>query len=215
MRRFRFTILAVCLVLLWLGGTDLALWQRNPAPATVQLTTLEERGAPREWLRITDACFDLERAISMSGDIPPKALLVPLTSTPEGQNDQVWVESREPEYLELMISYHVLPDSEWEKKQFLLKNRERFHPCREIEGMLASTTTATANRNKLLKVLERADIDPPIDVLFISEGKEPSTWRGSFFAAVGLLGMIRIFTRWRNRSPEPAGDSDLSLPPRE
>ncbi|MBE0596337.1 MAG: hypothetical protein IH614_03605 [Desulfuromonadales bacterium] len=211
MRRFRFTILAVCLVLLWLGGNDLALWQRNPAPEILSLASLEEQGAPREWLRVTDTCFNLERAISMSGDIPPKALLVPLTSVAGGPNDQVWVETREPAYLELMVSYHILPNSEWEKEQFRLNNQERFHPCRDVEGMLASPLIATANRNKLLEVLKGAGITPPADVLLLSEAKEPPTLRGVFFFAIGLLGLLRVFTTWRR--PSDASGNDGLTPP--
>ena len=33
MKRFRFTLLAICLVLLYLGWIDVALFLRNPAPA--------------------------------------------------------------------------------------------------------------------------------------------------------------------------------------
>ncbi len=37
MRRFRYTLIAVCLVLLFLGGSDLQLWYNNQAPRPVSI----------------------------------------------------------------------------------------------------------------------------------------------------------------------------------
>ncbi len=55
MRRFRYTLIAVCLVLLFLGVTDLILWFNNQTPQSISIETLEQTGAPREWLQVTAA----------------------------------------------------------------------------------------------------------------------------------------------------------------
>jgi hypothetical protein len=50
MQRFRFTLMAVCLLLLFLGGSDLKILFENPHPHQVALAALvrgEVPGAPR------------------------------------------------------------------------------------------------------------------------------------------------------------------------
>ena len=46
MERFRFTLIAICLVLLYLGGNDLLLWFNNQSPQPVTISQLEDSGAP-------------------------------------------------------------------------------------------------------------------------------------------------------------------------
>ena len=52
MNRFRFTILALCLVLLFLGFTDLQLFFNNPEPAVVSISELEQDGGGRYRVRL-------------------------------------------------------------------------------------------------------------------------------------------------------------------
>ena len=69
MKRFRFTLIAVCLVLLYLGVNDLLLWFKNQTPQTITISQLEASGAPQEWLKIKAGYLDLDRAISTSGTV--------------------------------------------------------------------------------------------------------------------------------------------------
>ncbi len=78
MKRFRVTIIAVCIILGWLAYTDLTLYLRNPEPLKISIAELEANGAPREWLQIDDGVQNLLQAINMSGTMEITSFLVPL-----------------------------------------------------------------------------------------------------------------------------------------
>ncbi len=199
MKRFRYTLLAVCLVLLLLGIHDIRLLLRNPAPLSISLADLESQGAPREWLRIRDARLDLLEAISTSGSIELDAFLVPLR-TERNQPVRVMVETRDPAVMELLRTYYFKLDSERERQEFLAKNRDAFFPQQEVTGMLVGNIIATANRDRLLGLAQQVGMDVADDVIFISEGKTPPKWRGIFFTLTGLAGLIRILRPQRDSS---------------
>jgi hypothetical protein len=94
MRRFRYTLIAVCLVLLFLGVSDLILWFNNQAPHHVSIDELEQKRTPGEWLEVTSGYQDLDRAISTSGSLEMEALLVPLVMHPDQEQIHVMVETR-------------------------------------------------------------------------------------------------------------------------
>ena len=119
MRRFRYTLIAVCLVLLFLGVSDLTLWFNNQAPQPVSIETLEQIGAPAEWLEAKAGYQDLDRAISTSGSLEMEALLVPLVAHPDQEQIHIMVETRDPHQLKLFQDYHFFTDTLPEKKEFL------------------------------------------------------------------------------------------------
>jgi len=203
MRRFRYTLMAVCLVLLFLGVTDLILWFNNQVPQPVTIDTLEQTGAPTEWLEVTDGYQDLDRAISTSGSVEMEALLVPLVRHPDQEEIRVMVETRNPHQLQLFQDYHFFTDTLPEKRDFRRKHGAEFKGQRDITGMLVSGLIARGNQQKLLKLAKETGLDISDDVIFFSEGKEPGKWRGVFFTIVGLLGMIKVMTLKKEDSTEP------------
>jgi len=203
MRRFRYTLMAVCLVLLFLGVTDLILWFNNQVPQPVTIDTLEQTGAPTEWLEVTDGYQDLDRAISTSGSVEMEALLVPLVRHPDQEEIRVMVETRNPHQRQLFQDYHFFTDTLPEKREFRRKHGAEFKGQRDITGMLVSGLIARGNQQKLLKLAKETGLDISDDVIFFSEGKEPGKWRGVFFTIVGLLGMIKVMTRKKEDSTEP------------
>lgn len=213
MKRFRFTLLAICLFLVGLGSYNIYLFFRNLHPAAVTIETLEKEGAPREWLRVTGGTLDLEKAVSTSGSIELDALLVPLQGDPAG-GIRVMVETRDPRLLDLFRTYHFQFDSVREKNEYLSEHRDEFHPRREITGALMGIV-AQGNRDKMLKLARSAGLNVSEDVIFLTEGKTPPRYSGFFFAAVGLLGLAKVLSRWKERKPEPAGEDDLTIPPGE
>ncbi|MFA5515574.1 MAG: hypothetical protein WDA20_04740 [Desulfuromonadales bacterium] len=202
MKRFRYTLLAVCLVLLWLGWTDISLFLRNRAPAQVSTAALEGQGPPRAWLQVSGGWLDMEQAISTSGTIELDALLVPLKSSPTAEGFGILVETRDPQLLSLFRTYHFQLDTDLEKERFLQEHRAEFHPQRVITGTMITGLIASGNRDKLLKLAREVGMPVAEDVLFISEGKEPPKYRGFFFAGIGLLGLLRLLSLWRNRPAE-------------
>jgi hypothetical protein len=197
MKRFRFTLLAVCLVLVYLGWNDVSLFLRNRAPRTVAIAELEKSGAQLEWLHIAGGYQDLEQAISTSGTVEIEALLVPLSSSAGGREFHVLVETRDPRLLESFKAYHFKQDSAFAKEKFLREHESEFHARRDISGMVAGGLVASGNRDKLMQLAREVGMEVADDVIFVSEGKEPPRWRGFFFLAVGLAGLVKVLLMWR------------------
>jgi len=201
MHRFRFTLIAVCLLLLFLGGSDLFLWYNNQTPLSVTIDALEASGAPRDWLHVTDGHQDLDRAISTSGSIELEALLIPLTGAPGQEQIRVLIETRNPHLLELFKKYHFFADTLPDKQAVRAQYAAEFLGQRDITGMLMGGFIAKGNRQKLLELAQQTGLAIDQDVILLSEGKEPERWRGVFFAVVGLLGLVRVLSRKNNLSP--------------
>jgi len=203
MKRFRFTLLAICLVLLYLGWTDIALFLRNPSPAAVSIEELEKGNVPREWLHVTGGNLNLLEAISTSGSVEIESFLVPLKSSPEEKSFSVLVETRNPRILELLATYHFNLETAEEKEAYFKANAAEFQGLRDVTGMVVSGLIASGNRDKLMKLAKEVGMQVPPDVLFLSEGKEPGRWRGIFYLGVGLLGLIKVLMLWK-KPPQAA-----------
>ncbi|PLY06441.1 MAG: hypothetical protein C0622_00880 [Desulfuromonas sp.] len=200
MKRFRITILAICLILAWLGYSDLRVLLRNSEPLTITLADLERSGAPREWLTVTDGTQDLMQAINMSGSVTIDSFLVPLKSNLTSNKMMVWFETRDPEIIDALKTYYFLLDSDQAREEYLAKNRDLFYAKRVITGMTADNLVASANRDKLAKLLMEMEIPVTDETIFISEGKEPIRWRGFFFLGIAVIGMIKVFMSFAGSS---------------
>ena len=198
MNRFRFTLLAVCLVLLFLGGNDLLVSWQNPSPASVTIAELERGVTPREWVHITKGYQDLDRAISTSGTIELDALLIPLLENPDQQRIHVLVETHQPELLDMFREYHFFADTLPAKKAFRETHKADFKGPRNVTGMLASGLVAKGNREKLLKLAQQTGMDLGDNIILVSEDKTPSTWRGVFFSFIGLFGLLKVLSMRKN-----------------
>jgi hypothetical protein len=204
MYRFRVTLLAICLLLIYLGWNDANLYLRNQQPEVINIEILEQQGAPREWLQVEGGYLDLQRAISTSGTVTLDALLVPLSSEPRSGTFQVLVETRQPRLLELFRTYHLRLDTTVEQKRFIEEHQEEFFGQRQVTGTVVTGLVASGNRDKLMKLARGVGIDVPEDVIFLSEGNEPVRYRGFVFLALGLIGLVRVISLWR---PRPAGNA--------
>ena len=192
MRRFRYTLIAVCSVLLFLGVSDLILWFNNQTPQPITIGTLEQTGAPQEWIHITAGFQDLDRAISTSGSVKMEALLVPLVTHPDQEQIRVMVETRNPHQLKLFQDYHFFTDTLPEKKKFRREHSAEFKGQRDITGMLVAGLIVRGNQQKLIKLAKETNLNIADDVIFLSEDKEPGKWRGVFFTVMGILGFIKV-----------------------
>ncbi len=192
MKRFRFTLLAICLLLLWLGWNDLSLLLRNPQPQTVSLQELVRTGPPRDWLQVTGGYQDLTEAISTSGSVDIDAFLVPLKTDPAAPSFQVLVETRDPKIIDLLKTYYFKLDSPQAQQQYLAEHAADFHARRDVTGMLISGLVASGNRDKLMTLAKQLGMDVPENVIFISEGEKPGTWRGLLFVALSLAGLVKF-----------------------
>ena len=58
--------------------------------------------------------------------------------------------------------------------------------------MTVSNLVADSNKSKLEELLEDMGIPVSERIIFISEGKKPSSGRGFFFVAMALLGLGKL-----------------------
>jgi hypothetical protein len=193
MNRFRVTLIAVCLVLSWLAYKDISLYLRNPQPLAISIAELETlEKAPREWLAVSGGYPDFLQGINMTGSMDFEAFLVPLTSSPENNNYRVWFETRDPDILEALTTYYFLLDSEAQRHNFLKDNDHIFSSQRNLTGMTAAELVANSNQKKLVSLLEEMGIETSGTPIFISEEKEPTFWRGIFFALIAFAGLLKL-----------------------
>lgn len=206
MKRFRFTLIAVCLVLLYMGYADISLYLRNQEPADISIERLIAQGPPQQWLQVTGGYFNLNEAISTSGSVELEALLIPLTPAPRQGRYEVLVETQDPHLLDLFSTYHFNLDTLYEKENFREEHAQAFFGQRDITGMLQSSLIAGNNLNRLKKLARAGGMDLPEEVVFLSEGKTPPTWRGFFFLAVALAGLAKVALNWKKsrQTPEQA-----------
>lgn len=199
LKRFRFTLLALCLLLLFLGGSDLRLMLANPQPLPIGLDRLAGSVPPRDWLTVQGGVLDLTEAISTSGSLDLDAFLVPLKTTAEAPDFRVLVETRRPEIVDTLRTYHFMLDSQAEQRRYLTEHAGRFHLEQDVTGMVVSGLIASGNRDKLMQLAKQLGMVVPDDVIFLAEGKEPGRWRGIFFFAAGLLGLAKLLLDWRKQ----------------
>jgi len=202
MKRFRFTLLAIFLLPLCLGLIDLRLVLSNPEPKPIPAQELLEQGLPSEWVVIEGATLDLTRAINLSGELPIGTLFVPLARSGDARY-QVWIETRDPEFVGLISRYETGFDTVFAKEAFFEEHRASFFPERDIRAMKADWISANPNKQHLLSFLtteERkglSDEDLKDRMILVSEGKSPAMVRGSFYFIAGLVGLIMLIRRWR------------------
>lgn len=192
MKRFRITLLVVCLVLGWLGFTDLALYFRNPSPLPINIESLVQQGAPREWLKVEGGYRDLLQAVNMSGTVEITSFLIPLKRSEKDDNLQIWFESRDPKILDTLKTYYFELDTEADRTKFIKENQQLFMGRYDLSGMTVSSLVADSNRGKLKELLTKMKIPVSDNVVFISEGKVPSNLRGIFFVGMALLGLGKL-----------------------
>lgn len=192
MKRFRVTLLVVCLLLGWLGYNDLNLLLRNREPQQLTISALESESPKREWLSISDGYQDLLQAINMSGTIEIDSFLVPLKRSVNASDTYVWFETRDPKIVELLKTYYFKLDTDIERQNFVQANLNIINARRTVTGMTADNLVADSNRDKLKDLLQNMNMTVPDNVIFISEGKEPTYLRGVFFAVIALVGLLKL-----------------------
>ena len=202
MKRFRVTIIAVCLILGWLGYADLRLLLHNPKPLEISIADLERTGAPREWLTIDNGYQDLLKAINMSGTMEIDSFLVPLKSSKEADNTRVWFETRDPQIIKTLKTYYFVLDTEEQQQAFVLENQTLFSAQRQLIGMTADNLVADSNQQKLTKLLQEMNIPVSENTIFISEGKQPVVWRGIFFTGIAIIGLVKVLLSFRKSDNE-------------
>jgi hypothetical protein len=194
MNRFRFTLLAVCLVLLYLGQADLRVFFANTEPFETPITELDPSQPPQEWMKITGGVLDLAEAISTSGTLEVDALLVPLVADPQQDGFHVLVETHDQDMVDTFTTYYFNLDTYKEQQEFLEQNQDKFFIERPVVGMLQGSLVASSNQDRLRELAEAGGLHLEGEVLFLSEGKEPPRIRGFLFIALALLGFWKFAT---------------------
>ncbi|NOQ40985.1 MAG: hypothetical protein GQ563_00590 [Desulfuromusa sp.] len=202
MKRFRVTMIAVCLLVGWLGYSDITVLLRNPEPLEISIVDLETTGAPREWLTVNDGYQDLLQGINMSGTMEVGSFLVPLKSSPETEEIRVWFETRDPQIIETLKTYYFILDTEVQRQDYAAENRLFFSAQRRLTGMTAGNLVSDSNQKKLTELLQQMNIPVAENTIFISEEKQPVVWRGIFFAGIAIIGLIKVGLSFREAASD-------------
>lgn len=208
MKRFRVTLLVVCLLLGWLGFNDLSLFLRNRTPQSITIEELDKQGAPREWLSIDGGYQDLQQAINMSGTMEIDAFLVPLKPSEDSDNLLIWFETRDPQIVSTLKTYYFKLDSDDARERFIEENHQIFFAQRNLTGMTVGNLIADSNKNKLEELLTEMNIPVSDRIIFISEGKEPAWGRGLFFVAMALIGLTKLLFNLLKKTPDQKPESN-------
>lgn len=200
MKKFRVTLLVVCMLLGWLGYKDLSLVIHNKAPQQLSIVDLEVHGPDQEWIQVDNGYQDLLQAINMSGTMEIDSFLVPLKRSQDVPEIFVWFETRDPNIIELLKTYYFKLDSDIQRESFVQKNRDFIYARRQVTGMTADNLIASSNHEKLKELLQMMNLTVPDNVIFISEGKQPASLRGFFFVAMSLIGIIKLATSLRSKN---------------
>ncbi|PLX88106.1 MAG: hypothetical protein C0618_05265 [Desulfuromonas sp.] len=201
MKRFRITLLVVCLLLGWLGYNDVSVYLRNQTPGVATINQVAAQDISQEWLQITGGYQDLLQAINMSGTMEIDAFLVPLKTTRTAEELLVWYETRNPRIVSALKTYYFKLDTDEARARFIEQNKELFFGQRNITGMTVSNLIADSNKNKLEKLLKEMNIPVSDKVVFVSEGKEPEKIRGFFFVAMAMLGIFKFLLGVKKKAP--------------
>lgn len=201
MKRFRITLLVVCLLLGWLGYNDVSVYLRNQTPGVATINQVAAQDISQEWLQITGGYQDLLQAINMSGTMEIDAFLVPLKTTRTAEELLVWYETRNPRIVSALKTYYFKLDNDEARARFIEQNKELFFGQRNITGMTVSNLIADSNKNKLEKLLKEMNIPVSDKVVFVSEGKEPEKIRGFFFVAMAMLGIFKFLLGVKKKAP--------------
>lgn len=191
MKRFRITLIAVSLILIYLGASDVRLAMRNTNAQTISIAELASGGEHIEKLVVTGGYYDLKNAVSTSGSVKLDTLLVPLTEEPGQEPYRVFVETREPAIMDLVEKYNFQLDSDPARLAFFEEHKAEFYPRRDVSGMKFSSVVANTNEKKLVTLLTSVGLKVQEPVIFIAEGKEPPKTRGIFFLIIGALGLLK------------------------
>jgi hypothetical protein len=197
MKRYRVTLLVICLVLLFLGGSDLNTLRRNFKIQSISIAELESQAPSQEWLAIEGGYVNLLEAISTTGSVEVSAFLVPLKISSDAQDYRILLETRAPAIVDALKTYHFKLDSEQDQQRYVQEHQELFFGRRDVSGMIMSGLVSINNQNRLAKLERDYGVDLPEDVILFSEDKKPAKVRGFLFVGVALLGMFKIFSRWK------------------
>ncbi len=203
--KFRYTLVVVCLMLVWLGAADLLFYLRNPAPVTIDVGQLHQGPLPADWLRIEGGVLDLREAISTSGGLEVEALLVPVLSEPPAQGARtvgalrLLLETRDPELIHHFKVYHFVLEDDAARAAYLEEHRNIFHSRTPRTGLVSSGARAQSNRRNLMKLAQEVGVRVDEDVIFFSEGGTPKFWGGALLLALGVAGLVRLLLGARRR----------------
>lgn len=197
MQRFRFTLIAICAVLLILGGVDIRLQLNNPEPASVGIDAVVKGEVPREWMTIDGGYLAIPEAISTSGSIDIDALLVPLKRTIGDTETAILIETRSPDVLGPFKELNFGLDSVVARERYLKEKHDLLYPKRPVTGLQITGLVAEGNRDKLMTLAKEVQMPLAPEVLFLAEGKEPERVRGWFYVLVAIGGLVKIASAMR------------------
>jgi len=186
----------------WMGGQGLytALLNRKP---TVMSYDEYLRARPKAtWLMLTNCRLALSDAAfkSYAGSKQPTELYMPVKSQESRTNREVFVllATRDPDLMATFAEMQNLK-SETEEREWVLKNKERVFPRRDVQGLVRFGIDLNDKDRRRLANLQSHLAS---DFIILDDGKRPELGKSLGFLVAGMVLLIAIVA-WARKQREP------------
>lgn len=193
------------IVLLWMGGQGIYTAMTNRQPLTMPFAEYAQSRPDTKWVELTGAQLDVSEAtwFGLTGSF--SEVYVPLHVPGAGSDAKVvaLLLTRDSAVLDLVREMKAISDDK-AALAFILKNRERLAPVRDVRGLLKfGIDSEDKKRRKIAKLNDNLTAD----FVVIEEGKQPE-----ILTSLGLLGasLVAAWLCWFCRFGKSA---DAAVPP--
>jgi hypothetical protein len=200
------------------GGQSVYTGLKNRKATAIGIDALIASKPAAEWLRVQGGVLDTMNSAYPSAFGVGEATSMYLPLVPPGTDSSeatihVLVLTKDPQLLEFTNQARKFDEPTSPKgaaKEFLLKNLDKLHVARTVEGLVQFGIDANDKQTRKIRKLYSNLAD---DAIILEEGKTPSTGTGFGMLAAGLvLGGVLVASGRRKQSPA-GGAMPPPMPP--
>jgi hypothetical protein len=196
--------LAIIVGLLWTGGQRLHTALTNRNPAVMSYETFTETKPDAKWLVITNCQLNLLRScyLTYGGDAEPSEYYIPVQDQSSHTGKvSILLKTADPELLATIREIKGLKKSESAVVEWVVKNRERVFPRRNVQGLVCfGIDLKSHDREELARVAKNL----ANDFVILDANAQPDLASGISFSAAGLASLCGLVVYSRKRLSDQA-----------
>jgi hypothetical protein len=209
----RLIILVLPLALLWMGGQGLYIALKNRKPVSMTFAEYARTRPDGHWVQLKNTKLDIMGAVYSGRLGSIKEVYIPLHSNDDSAEDEkviALLHTKDPATLDLMREMKQLKDNSVAQLEFVLKNKERLFPVKEVNGLLEFGIDS--DDGKRMKIAKLSD-DLVKDFVVIEHNRQPSLLMSLAFLAGSFFTMWLFWLRKSSRSTPPPLPTPTTQPP--